>query len=139
MESRPWMTCWDALCSSSARSALRKRPGGVLEAVNDDPADAAPAQLQEHAGGCRGQFGVDQQRKGGKELPEAPDPVGLGRAAAQQRVDHRHLHRLGADRLDGFRPRADRLPDEAVGIEGAKPEKPLGGDGGEQMMSQNGP
>ena len=33
----------------------------------------------------------------------------------------------------------DRLPDEAVGIEGAKPEKPLGGDGGEKKMSQIGP
>ena len=85
--------------------------------MHDDPADPRAPQLEQDAGRGGGELSVHQQRQGGEELADAPDPVGPRDGASEQRIDDRHLHRPGADGLDRFRPRVHRLPDEPVGIQ----------------------
>ena len=75
----PWMTCCEALCSSSASSALRSEPGASSNRCTMTRRMPGPPQLQQHAGGGRGELGVDQERQGGEELADAPDPVRAGR------------------------------------------------------------
>ena len=62
-----------------------------------------------------------------------------GLTPAQMGIDHRHIDRLGADRLHGFGPIARGDPLEAVGVEGPESEDAFGWDGSEKQMSQNGP
>ena len=133
------MTCCEALCSSSLSSALRSEPGRVLEAIDHDPPDARAPQLEEDAGVGGGEIGVDQERERGEEQPKALDAVGPWLPSAQERIDDRHVHRLGADGLHGFGPAVRRDPLEAVGIEGPESENTFGWDGGQEQMSQNGP
>ena len=57
----------------------------------------------------------------------------------QQRIDHCHLHRLGANGIDRLRPAGPRDPLKAVGVKHAESQKTFGGHCGEQQMSQIGP
>jgi hypothetical protein len=50
----------------------------------------------------------------------------------EKRIHHRHLHRLGTDRIDRLRPAAPCNPLIAVGIEDAKSQKAFGGHCGEK-------
>ena len=103
-----------------------------------DPADTGTSQLEEHGGGGRREFGVDQERQGGKQQADPFDSVGSG-LAPQEGINHRHLDRLGPDSIHDFRPTTPGNPLIPVGIERSKSQHALGGNCGEEQMSQIGP
>jgi hypothetical protein len=94
-------------------------PRRILEAMDDDFPDSRAAELEQHTRIGRRQVGIDQQRKRREELPQPLDPVGPRLAASEERIHHRHVHRLPPDRFHGLRPAAGRRPLEPVGIQGA--------------------
>ena len=106
--------------------------------MDHHPTDSGAPQLQQHRGGGRSEFSVDQERQGGEEQPQPLDAVGPG-LTTQKRIHHRHLDRLGADGLDRLGPANPRYPFEPVWIKRAKPEQAFGRDGCQEQMSQIGP
>ena len=116
-----------------------QRTRGVLEAMDDHPADPRAPELQQHGGVGRGEVGVDQERERWEEKPKPLDAVGTRCPARQERIDDRHVDRLGPDDLHRLGPAVHGDPLEPVRIQGPQPEQALGGDGGQEQVSQIGP
>jgi hypothetical protein len=106
--------------------------------VKHHSADAGAAQLEEHGGGSGSEFGIDEERQGGEQQAEAFDAVRSG-LTPEEGIYDCHLDRLGPDLVYDFRPPTPGYPSIPIGIERAKPQQALGGNCGEEQMSQNGP